>query len=174
MRYYVHVGDQQREIELEESGNAWIVKLAGRTIPVTVQKTSDGALLLSIDGQRTEAYVVRPQGGQNMTVCLEGQALAVACRTGMEEQLAKSAEAAGEKLDLAVRSSMPGKIVDIKVKVGDAVAAGQTLVILEAMKMENAINSKGAARVKAVQVKVGQAVDSGALLVELEPESGGK
>lgn len=172
MRYYVHVGEEQREIDIEPGGaeGTWSVKLAGRAVPVTVRKASDGALILNIDGQRTEAYVLRARGGERATVCFEGQALEVTCRTGMEEQLAKAAEAAGEAMDLAVRTSMPGKIVDVKVKVGDVVAAGQTLVILEAMKMENAINAKGAARVKAVLVKAGQAVESGALLVELESQ----
>lgn len=171
MRYFVHVGEEQREVDLQPGAadGTWNVRVGGRAVPVTVKRTSDGALILNIDGQRTEAYVLRERG-ERATVCFEGQAMEVVCRTGMEEQLAKAAEAAGEALDLAVRTSMPGKIVDIKVKAGDAVAAGQTLVILEAMKMENAINAKGAARVKAVLVKQGQAVESGALLVELEPE----
>lgn len=171
MRYFVHVGAEQREIDLTpgDADGTWTVKMDGRTLPVTARTTSDGALLLSIDGQRTEAFVVRARGAETSTVCLEGQALEVTCRTGMEEQLAKVKEAKGDAVELSVRSNMPGKVVDVKVKPGDLVAAGQTLVILEAMKMENTIATKGAARVKSIHVKAGQAVDSGALLVELEP-----
>ena len=169
MHYTVHVGSEVREIELE-AGNApgtFVVKMGGRTLPVAVRTTADGSLVLDIEGRSTEAYVVRARGAA-ATVCTGGQALEVTCRTAMEEELARSAEAAGEKVELQVRSNMPGKIVEIKVAPGDVVAAGQTLVILEAMKMENAIQSKGAARVKHIAVKPGQAVDSGALLVELE------
>lgn len=172
MRYIVHVGGEVREVELEPGAaeGTFIVKLGGRPHAVTVRVAPDGALLLGIDGQRTEAYVLSDRPGSEATVCLDGQALEVSCRTGMEEQLAKVAEAAGDALEMLVRTNMPGKVVEVKVAPGERVAAGQTLVVLEAMKMENAIQAKGAARVKAVLVKPGQAVESGLLLVELEPE----
>lgn len=63
---------------------------------------------------------------------------------------------------------MPGTILDIKVKAGDAVTAGQILVILEAMKMENEIVAPGAGTVDAVMVTKGQAVNAGDLLVSLK------
>jgi biotin carboxyl carrier protein len=65
-------------------------------------------------------------------------------------------------------TQMPGKIVKINIKVGDAVKSGQTLVILEAMKMENEIKAGMDGIVKLINVEEGQALDSGHLMVELE------
>ncbi|MEG1583991.1 MAG: biotin/lipoyl-containing protein [Anaerovorax sp.] len=63
---------------------------------------------------------------------------------------------------------MPGTILDIRVKPGEAVAAGQILVILEAMKMENEIMAPEAGTVDTVPVTKGQAVNAGDLLVSLK------
>ena len=63
---------------------------------------------------------------------------------------------------------MPGKIVRVPAAAGQEVRAGECLVVMEAMKMENEIRSPRAGRVKDVLVKEGQAVESGALLILVE------
>ncbi len=63
---------------------------------------------------------------------------------------------------------MPGLIVRVDARVGEQVAAGQGLVVMEAMKMENELRAPAAGSVKAVLVSKGMAVEKGALLVELE------
>ena len=63
-----------------------------------------------------------------------------------------------------VRSPMPGNILQVNVKPGDAVKEGQQLMILEAMKMENEILAPCAGRVTAIGVAKGSSVESGALL----------
>ncbi|WP_127718338.1 acetyl-CoA carboxylase biotin carboxyl carrier protein subunit [Halobacteriovorax sp. HLS] len=65
-------------------------------------------------------------------------------------------------------TQMPGKIVKINTQVGDTVEPGQTLIILEAMKMENEIKCGVAGTVKAVHVKEGDALDQGVLMIEIE------
>lgn len=64
----------------------------------------------------------------------------------------------------AVNAPMPGNILDVKVSVGDTVSEGQTIMILEAMKMENEIPAPKAGKVTSVAVSKGAAVDSGAVL----------
>ena len=63
---------------------------------------------------------------------------------------------------------MPGLIVRVNVEPGDRVQAGQGLVVMEAMKMENELRAQAAGTVKAVHAVAGNAVEKGALLVELE------
>jgi biotin carboxyl carrier protein len=63
---------------------------------------------------------------------------------------------------------MPGLIVRVSVTAGDEVSAGEGLVVMEAMKMENELRAPVPGRVKAVLVKVGQAVEKGAVLIEME------
>jgi pyruvate carboxylase subunit B len=63
---------------------------------------------------------------------------------------------------------MPGLVVRVAVQRGDDVVAGQGLVVMEAMKMENELRAASSGKVKAVHVQPGTAVDKGALLIELE------
>lgn len=68
----------------------------------------------------------------------------------------------------AVKSPLPGVILDIKVNVGDTVKRGQTVLILEAMKMENNINADKDGKVTAINVKAGESVLEGTDLVVIE------
>ena len=72
-----------------------------------------------------------------------------------------------KKLNL-INAPMPGIIIDINVKEGDHIKEGDTLLILEAMKMENALTSPKDAIVKTIFTKKGEIVDKGKLLIELE------
>ena len=67
-----------------------------------------------------------------------------------------------------VKSPLPGVILDIKVNVGDAVKKGQTIIILEAMKMENSINADKDGKVAAINVSKGESVLEGTDLVIIE------
>lgn len=67
-------------------------------------------------------------------------------------------------------TQMPGKVVKILVKVGDKVSKGQTLLLLEAMKMENEIKSGIDGVLKAIHVKAGDTLESGILMLEVEAE----
>jgi len=62
---------------------------------------------------------------------------------------------------------MPGKVLDVKVKVGDSVKSGDVLLILEAMKMENEIYAPGDGKITAIHADKGQNVSSGAPLVSI-------
>ena len=66
-----------------------------------------------------------------------------------------------------VEAPMPGKILDIKVKVGDAVSYGQCVIVMEAMKMETEIVAPAAGTVAAINVSTGDSVETGAVLVTL-------
>lgn len=68
----------------------------------------------------------------------------------------------------AVKSPLPGIIIDVLVNVGDQVEKGQTVVMLEAMKMENAINAPAAGKVSAISVNKGDSVLEGVTLVTIE------
>ncbi|MBR3940669.1 MAG: acetyl-CoA carboxylase biotin carboxyl carrier protein subunit [Bacteroidaceae bacterium] len=68
----------------------------------------------------------------------------------------------------AIKTPLPGVIIDVKVAVGDVVKKGQTVDVLEAMKMENNINADRDGKVVAIQVAKGDTVADGAALVVLE------
>ena len=85
----------------------------------------------------------------------------------------KTIEAPKEKLEAvadgvsAVRAPLPGTINDIKVTVGQAVKKGETVVVLEAMKMENNIDSDRDGKIQEVKVQKGDTVMEGAILVTI-------
>lgn len=90
----------------------------------------------------------------------------------MDERSRQIQELTGKKGPAAgggvIRAPMPGLVVRVEVAVGDRVAAGAGLVVVEAMKMENELRAPGAAVVTAVHVSPGAAVEKGATLVTLE------
>ncbi len=65
-----------------------------------------------------------------------------------------------------IKAPMPGLIIDLRVKEGDTVNAGDALLVLEAMKMENIIKAPGQAVVKSVKVKKGDSVEKSQVLIE--------
>ncbi len=127
------------------------VTLNGRTYEVEVE---EGKAML-VD--EYEAYAPAPAAPATAPAAAAAPAAAPAPAASPAEI------AAGER----VNAPMPGNILKVEVNKGDKVKAGQILVILEAMKMENEIVAPKAGTVAQVVVKVGEKVDTGATLVVL-------
>ena len=79
----------------------------------------------------------------------------------------KTSSPSGPKGAGFVKSPLPGTILDVHVNVGDMVKAGDKLITLEAMKMENIINSDKGGKVASVKVKKGDPVMEGDILIEI-------
>ncbi|HRN48364.1 MAG TPA: biotin/lipoyl-binding protein [Niabella sp.] len=87
--------------------------------------------------------------------------------TDVEVSTAKTAKPDAVK-SRTIKSPLPGKILDIFIKPGDKIKVGQTLLILEAMKMENNINADKEGMVKAINIQRNDAVMEGDVLIEIE------
>ena len=114
-----------------------------------------------------KTYKVNVNGTQYMVEIelIDGaQAQASAAQAPAAAPVAAPAPAGGE----TVTSPMPGTILDVKVNVGDTVSAGQVLMILEAMKMENEIMAPVSGTVAALNVTKGAAVQSGDVLCSIK------
>jgi len=74
---------------------------------------------------------------------------------------------APKKLDV-LTAPMPGKVLAIQVQIGDEVAPGNSLLTLEAMKMENVIKAEGIGKVKSIETSTGNTVDKGTVLIRFE------
>ena len=70
-----------------------------------------------------------------------------------------------------IATAMPGTIIDVKVKIGDRVEAGDSVIVIEAMKMENEIQSPTSGIVVAIHVAKGESVSPDETLLEIQPES---
>ena len=108
---------------------------------------------------------------KNLIVTVNGVAYNVTVEEGTGAPVAAAAPvaapaaapAAGEQ----ICAPMPGNILDVKVKAGDSVKAGNTLLILEAMKMENEISAPQDGTIASVNVRKGDVVNSGDLLITM-------
>ena len=116
-----------------------------------------------LDGRRVPFAVSKAQ--DKVRVWLDGEVYQFTVRDP-RQRAATGAEAGLSSGK--VTAQMPGKILNIAVKVGDTVTTGQNLLLMESMKMELALNAPIDGVVKSVSVTVGQMVAQGDLLVELE------
>ena len=104
---------------------------------------------------------------KNLIVTVNGVAYNVTVEEGTGAAVASApvaAAPAGAAGSVTVTAPMPGNILDVKVKAGDSVKAGDTLLILEAMKMENEISAPQDGTIASVNVRKGDVVNSGDLL----------
>ena len=170
MRYFTKVGELLREFQFERQGDRLLARSEGKTVEIDLQPVGDGSLYsLIVDGRTFDVFVEHEQGA--MVVGVLGERIRVEVEDE-RERVAHSLHAPGGSGKHEVRASMPGIVVDVKVADGDLVAPGQTLVVLEAMKMQNPLTADAAGRVMKVHAKKGVAVAAGALLVELEANAG--
>ena len=141
--------------------------LPGGTVEANVQRGEGGRLAIRLGNDTFTAAVVRRaanDGGIDYTLFADGgsQRLRLVDPLDVTQY---EAVATGEG---AVRSPLPGKIIDLRVKVGDTVSRGQPLLVLEAMKMEHTLTAPADGKVKSVRYAVGEQVPEGAELVEFE------
>lgn len=166
MKYLTKLDGEQREFAIERHGESLRARCGERIFELDLALVGDGAAFsLLIDGKSYD--VVADLQREQVTLQMLGERFVV----HVEDERERAAHAAaghqkGGKREL--RAAMPGIVVDVKVAVGDAVAEGQTLVVLEAMKMQNPLGAEAAGRVTKVLCKKGEAVAAGALLLELE------
>lgn len=104
---------------------------------------------------------------KTFTLKINGRIYPVAVKDKFELLLEKMGMNVGASGKInSIKAPMPGLIIDLKVKPGDEVKAGDPLLILEAMKMENILKSPGDGKVKTVKVEKGNSVEKGQILIE--------
>lgn len=118
-------------------------------------------LIVTVNGV---AYNVTVEEGTGTAAASAPVAAAPAAAPASAAAPAAPAAPAGAAGSVTVTAPMPGNILDVKVKAGDSVKAGDTLLILEAMKMENEISAPQDGTIASVNVRKGDVVNSGDLL----------
>ena len=165
MKKPVLIDGRRHELVLSTRAAAFELHDGERVIAGDRRWGNGGRLELTAAGRACEATVVRARDGR-YEVWIDSERHVVE-----EERRGATGDGEGESDDDALTAPMPAKVVKIAVAAGDTVTDGQTLVVLESMKMELGVTSPRAGRVKRVgaDVKVGAIVPAGTMLIELEP-----
>ena len=143
------------------------LELPGGVEEASVRQGDDGRLAIWLAGDTFTASAVRrvlPDGGIEYALFADGGSR----RLRLVDPLDVTQYEASAVGDGSVRSPLPGKIIDLKVKAGDSVSKGQPLLVLEAMKMEHTLAAPADGKIKSVRYAVGEQVSEGADLVEFE------
>ena len=148
-----------KTIELNPSGDNFVASIDGKTVTVQIIRASNGRMDLLVDGQRVTAHVSSDLAKRWVTV---GGHTLMLTKTSGAKQGVRHDHAGG------LIAPMPGQIRSVAVSVGDAVKKGQTLLTMEAMKMEIRIQALKDGVVKSVSVVQGQTVEREQILVEVE------
>lgn len=170
MRFEARFGPEARERAIAVDGEAPAIDVAldaGGPARWDVRAVSPGVFsVLAPDGRQTLVSVRRSDEGARAHV--DGRAIAF----DLVDALTARARAAGGRRGGAVtgdvKAAIPGRVLRLLVRPGDEVAAGQTLLVLEAMKMENEVRSPREGRVRSVEVESGKPVGAGDVLVRFE------
>ncbi len=163
MRYVTIINERRFEIEVDNEGRVLIdgderdvdfLNLGGSLFSLITKNKSFEAVIDDDEGK----IAVMMRGRLFEAQVLDERAMLLMQRRG------GLTVASGE-----VSAPMPGLIVEVTASLGDAVAKGQTVVILESMKMQNELKSPIDGFVRAIHAEAGQAVDKNDLLVEIKP-----
>jgi biotin carboxyl carrier protein len=159
-------GKQHHVVELERTGEAYRIVLDGKPVEADAVQVAPNSFSILLGGQSFEVHV---------TPALDGT---LKLQSGPHEFIAAiqdprawrgrkhgALEAEGRQQILA---PMPGKVIRLLVKAGDAVEAGQGLMVVEAMKMQNEIRSPKGGKVERLLAKEGQNVNAGEVLAWVE------
>jgi biotin carboxyl carrier protein len=144
-QYRVVVADAASDVDARQVAEGiWSIVIGGASHIVDVSE-EDGISLVEVDG---ESYVIRVEEETRYIIRTRGG------KGGARGQVLKA--------------PMPGKVVLVEVQVGQVVAAGDGLIVLEAMKMENEFRAAAPGTVVEIRVEAGQAVNLGEVLVVIE------
>ena len=170
-RYTITVHDREYDISLDYMSDHLDVTVNGQSRKVVVHKLRDTRWLLLIDNHCFEADV-RSNGGAvvgERTVFTRGRDFPLVIEDFALAQMRKAAGlGAAIKAETRFKAPMPGLVVQIRVEPGQIVNAGDPLVVIEAMKMENVLKAKYAGKIKTIAAQIGQSVEKGMTLLEFE------
>ncbi len=181
MAYITTINKQTYRVETGEEGQQ-VVTLEGIARAIDWQQVAPlsadnkgvvgegGRYSLLIEGNSYEVFARRitkadQKGSETYEIQVAGQRFEVNVEDERAKLLAGLAKSAATTNEAKVQAPMPGLVVGVPLEQGTTVEAGQTVVVLEAMKMENDLSSPIAGVIKEIKVNKGQTVDQGEVLV---------
>jgi len=163
--YVVTINNIKKTVTLSNNSE---VNLDGKDYHYEIIELGENDFVLKVDNKFYEISADKIDSEQ-YSLFINGKVLDVTVRTGLQEKASSLiAQSTESKHKFEVKAPMPGMILKIKKNTGDTVQKGDSIIILEAMKMENDIKSPFSGKIKEIKVKENTPVEKGAILFSVE------
>ncbi|MFI5372671.1 MAG: biotin/lipoyl-containing protein [Candidatus Eisenbacteria bacterium] len=170
MKFWVTLEGREAEVDFRTEGERVWLEVEGRRLEADFRRLPDGEVYsLLIEGRSHEVRIAAGRGVLDVT--LDGTMFPVEVRHPLEKLLQSAHKATGATAGETVTAPMPGLVVAIKVGPGDTVVAGQPVVVVEAMKMQNELTARHDGVVREVLVADRATVSAGQALIRIGPVS---
>ena len=168
MKLWVTLEGRDEEVEFHTEGGRLWLEVDGRRLEADFRRLPDGEVYsLLVDGRSYEVRVVHI--GSGIEVTRHGSTVAVEVRHPLEKFVQSTRSAAANTEGETVTAPMPGLVVAFRVAPGELVAPGQSVAVVEAMKMQNELSARHGGIVSAVLVRERDAVSAGQPLIRIRP-----
>ncbi|MGH9763402.1 MAG: biotin/lipoyl-containing protein, partial [Blastocatellia bacterium] len=164
VRYELEIDSHREFIEIDNRDGKVTASIEGRAYDLDVASPEPGVYLFFLDDQVYEARTSRLLP-RSYEVRLRGQSYSVKLVDRKHVRITGEPGDAGQQL---LTAPMPGKVVKILLEAGEEVAAGQGVLIVEAMKMQNEVKSSKTGRITEIRVKEGATVTANQVLAVVE------
>ena len=170
MKFWVSMQGRNAEVEFDARDGRVVIEVEGRRVDADFVRLPDGEVYsLLVDGRSHEVRV--SHNGESLDVTANGVTIPVEVRSPLEKLLLQQTGSRTKSRGETIAAPMPGVVVAIKVKVGDHVQPGQSVAVVEAMKMQNELTAQTGGIVVEIPVAERAAVSQGQALVKMKPES---
>lgn len=165
----IHIGDRVAEVELvSKDDNKVVIRIDNKTYDLDVVMAQNGVCSILHEGKSYNAELKRAENGKNYTVNTQFNSFPVQIVDLQTKYLKNRRKDDTDELQDRIFSPMPGKVVKILVKEGDTVEPGQSMIVIEAMKMQSEYKVKKECSIKRILVNEGDTIDGGQTLITLE------
>jgi biotin carboxyl carrier protein len=168
MKVWVTLDGRSAEVNFSTEGGLVVLDFEGRKLHADFVRLPDGEVYsLLVEGRSYEVRVSPDKDALDVT--WQSRMIPVEVKHPLEKLLQAQQGAAAKSRGEIITAPMPGAVVSIRVKEGDTVAPGQSVLVLEAMKMQNELTSHAGGVVTEIHVAEKAAVSAGAKLITLKP-----
>lgn len=165
----IHIGNRVAEVELvSKEDNKIILTIDGKTFEADVVMAENGTCNILMDGRSSNAQLIRKENGKSYKVNTHYSSFNVEIVDSQAKYL-RMRKKGEEELNDRISSPMPGKVVKIPVTVGQEMKAGDTAIVIEAMKMQSNYKVTSDCRIKEILIKEGDNIAGEQTLITLEP-----
>jgi 3-methylcrotonyl-CoA carboxylase alpha subunit len=169
MKLWVTLQGRDTEVEVRLEGGHLVLETEGKRLDADFHRLPDGEVYSLLVNGRSHEVRVSP-ASQGVDVTLHGVRLPVEVRHPLEKMVQATRRAAGGGEGETVAAPMPGLIVAVRVRPGEAVAAGQAVAVIEAMKMQNELTTRAGGVVSELLLAERATVSAGQPLLRIRPE----